>query len=54
MVYCIIPLSSLPIDRLDFVIKHKSFCSRKLLRQPKQVEVLGGQKLKIAVKNVVC
>ena len=45
---------SVPIDRLDFVTKHKSFPSQRLLRQPKQVEVLGGQKLKIAVKNVVC
>ena len=53
MVYCIIPLSSLPIGRLDFFIKHESFPSRRFLRQAKQVEVLGGQKLKIGVKNVV-
>ena len=53
VVRCIIPLSSLPIGRLDFVTKHKSFPSWRLIRQPKQVEVLGWQKIKIAVNNVV-
>ena len=53
MVHCLIPVSSLPIGRLDFAIKSKSFPSRRLLRQSKQVEVLGGQKLEIAVKNVI-
>ena len=41
------PLSSLLIGRLDFVIKHKSFPSRRFFRQPKQVEMSGGQKFKI-------
>ena len=53
VIYCIIPLSTLPIGRLNFVIKHNSFLSGRLIRRPKQVEVLGGQKLKIVVKNDV-
>ena len=53
MAYCIIPLSSLLIGCLDFVKEHDSSPYRRLLKQPEQVAAIGGQKRKIAVKNVV-
>ena len=53
MAYCIIPLLSLLIGRLDFVKEHDSSAYRRLLKQPKQVAVVGEQKRKIAAKNVV-